>query len=130
GRETTAPDGMAPETLPVSGTLSFDVNTHFISYGADVWGTGTSWRDPLFNPSFELTLAVTDNLNFIIGTWWDVNDNAQSNIANKIQEVDVWAGLSYAFEKVTLKLLYQEWMYASQSERIVDFVIAGNVFLN
>lgn len=130
-RETTPPETPEAPASPISGTFSLDVNTHFISYGADVWGTGTSWRDPLFNPSLELNIAATDKLKFIIGTWWDVNDNAETSIGDKkIQEIDVWVGASYSFEKVTLKLLYQEWMYASQSERIVDLVVAGNVFLN
>ena len=115
---------------PISGTLSFDVNTHFISYGADVWATGEDWDDPLFNPSFELNIAGTDRLKFIVGTWFDVNDNADTNIGDAIQEVDVWAGFSYSLEKVSFKLLYQEWMYASQVERIVDFVVAGNMFLS
>jgi hypothetical protein len=128
---TTPPPPPAPAPSPISGTFSLDVNTHFISYGADVWATGTEWNDPLFNPSIELNIAATEHLKFIIGTWWDVNDNAETSIGDKkIQEVDVWIGAAYSFEKVTLKLLYQEWMYASQSERIVDFVVAGNVFLN
>lgn len=130
-RESTPPEKPDAPASPVSGTFSLDVNTHFISYGADVWATGTSWRDPLFNPSLELNIAATDQLKFIIGTWWDVNDNAETSIGDKkIQEIDVWVGASYAFEKVTFKLLYQEWMYASQSERIIDLVVSGNVFLN
>lgn len=129
-RETTPPGTPDAPASPISGTLSLDVNTHFISYGADVWATGTRWDDPLFNPSFELNIAGTDRLTFIVGTWFDINDNAETNIGDAIQEVDVWGGFSYSLEKVSFKLLYQEWMYASQVERIVDFVVAGNVFLN
>ena len=51
-RETTPPEIQEPPPSPVSGTLSFEVNSHFILYGLDVWSTGSSWRDPLFNPSF------------------------------------------------------------------------------
>ncbi|MDX1953794.1 MAG: hypothetical protein SFY81_16615 [Verrucomicrobiota bacterium] len=131
-RETTPPEKPeAPAASPISGTLSLDVNTHFISYGADVWAAGNKWNDVLFNPSFELNIAANDQLKFIIGTWFDINDNATTSIGDKIvQEMDAWIGVSYSFEKVTVKLLYQEWMYASESERIVDLVIGVSTFLN
>jgi hypothetical protein len=116
----------AEEESPfVSGTLALSVNTHFISYGADVWGAGTKWEDGLINPSVEFGFALSENVTAILGTWWDVNKNAASNIGNNyVQEVDVWAGVSVASGSLTYTLLYQEWMYASQSERIVDFKVA------
>jgi hypothetical protein len=124
-KEIAPPPVEAPaEEDPVSGTLALMVNTHFISYGADVWAAGLEWDDVLFNPSFELTIDLGGGFGFIIGTWWDVNDNADSNIGDAIQEVDVWAGLSYATGPLTFTLLYQEWMYASDSDRIVDFKVA------
>lgn len=119
-----------PEEDPfVTGTLSFVVDTHFISYGLDVWGAGNEWNDPLFHPSLELSFNLGGGLSAIIGTWWDVNDNAVSSIGGKVQEVDVWAGLSYTAGDFTYTLLYQEWMYASDSERIVDLKIAYDHFL-
>lgn len=118
------------EKKVVSGTLSLDVNTHFISYGLDVWGAGTEWRDCLFNPSLELTLALGGNFNFIIGTWWDVTDNTDSSIGDSVDEVDVWGGFGYTAGPVSLTLLYQEWMYAGDSERIVDFTIGVDTFLH
>lgn len=108
----------------VTGTLSFVVDTHFISYGLDVWGAGNDWNDPLFHPSLELSFNLGNGVSAIIGTWWDVNDNDVSSIGGKVQEIDVWAGLSYTTGDFTFTLLYQEWMYASESERIVDFKIA------
>lgn len=118
-----------PEPKVVSGTLSLAVNTHFILYGLDVWGAGSSWDDILFNPSIELSLDLGGGFSFILGTWWDVNDNAESNIDN-IQEIDVYAGFGYSVDKWSFTLLYQEWLYASQSERIVDFIVGYDTFLN
>jgi hypothetical protein len=125
-KEVVAP---AAETLKVNGTLSFTVDTHFISYGADVWGAGTSWNDPLFHPQLELTFGLTDSLKLIIGTWWDVNDNALTTIGSHIQEVDVWGGLSYTAGAWNFTAIYQEWMYAGESERIVDLKVAYDTFL-
>ena len=108
----------------VSGVISLDVNTHFISYGADIWGAGNDWADALFNPLVEISFALNDNLTLSVGTWWDVNDNASSNIGDSIQEIDVWAGLALTTGKLTTSLVYQEWLYADDSERIVDLIFA------
>lgn len=126
-----APVAPPPETPFVTGSLSLMVNTHFVSYGQDIWGAGNSFDDPLFNPSLELNFDLGGGFSGIIGTWWDVNDNAISSIANRVQEVDVWAGFGYAIDKWKFTLLYQAWMYAEQTEHIVDFKIAYNDgFLN
>ncbi|MCB1095130.1 MAG: hypothetical protein KDN22_06075 [Verrucomicrobiae bacterium] len=111
------------ETKPsssVSGSLSLDVNTHFISYGADIWGGGNDFEDALFNPSLELAWDLGNDFTFTLGTWWDINDKAVSSIGKNVQEVDVWAGISYGGGPVEISLTYQEWMYAEESERIVD----------
>lgn len=132
--EVTAAKEVAPiekeEVKVVSGTLSLQANTHFISYGADVWAAGGDWDDLLFQPSLELSIALGNNVSWIVGTWWDVNDNAPSNIAKRIQEVDVWTGLSYTLDKWSFKLLYQAWMYADETEEIVDLTIGYKTFLN
>lgn len=129
-----APGPVAPPPVEedpfVTGTLSFIVDTHFISYGADVWGGGDEWNDALFHPSLELVFNLGGGLSAIIGTWWDVNDKVDNaEIGKTVQEVDVWAGLSYGVGDFTFTLLYQEWMYASQSERVVDFKVAYDHFL-
>jgi hypothetical protein len=58
------------------------------------------------------------------------SQGADSNIGKYVQEIDLWAGLSYTAGPVTFTLLYQEWMYGGISERIVDFKIAFDTFLN
>jgi len=103
-----------------SGSLGLDYNSHFISYGADVWGAGSDVDDVLFNPSVELTWDLGAGTTFSLGTWWDVNDNADSDIGDSIQEVDVWAGLGWSMGGVDMSLTYQSWLYASDNEQIVD----------
>ncbi|HEY5793221.1 MAG TPA: hypothetical protein VIS74_07975 [Chthoniobacterales bacterium] len=116
-----------------SGWLSFDLNSHFISYGADVWASGTSWGRGVFNPSAELAWATPiPGLTGLVGTWWDVNNNTKSAIGGYLQEVDIWAGLSYAYEDLSVTVLYQAWMYGGQTEQILDVILkyANNTFLN
>ncbi len=120
------------ESSPVvTGSLSLMVNTHFISYGFDVWGAGSSWSEPIFNPAIELNFDLGSGWTFILGTWWDVNDNAVSSIGGSaVQEVDVYGGFGYTTGIVSFTVLYQEWLYGGGSERIVDFIVAFDTILN
>ncbi|MGE9290118.1 MAG: hypothetical protein ACQKBT_03955 [Puniceicoccales bacterium] len=113
----------------ISGSLSLDVNTHFISYGADVWGTGTD-ADFLFQPSLGLTAALTDELYMFGGIWFDINDLAESGIGDDIQEVDLWLGVGYAMGDWNFEVTYQEWIYAGAAERILDLMASYATFLN
>lgn len=121
------------ETPAFSGWLSFDLNSHFISYGADVWAGGTNWDRGTFNPSAELAWASPiPGLSVVVGSWWDVNNNVPSSIGGQLQEVDVWTGLSYAYEDLSVTVLYQAWMYGGDTEQILDVILkyANNTFLN
>ncbi len=126
---TTAPAPSPVEDI-VSGVLKLDFNSHFISYGADVWGDGSSMSDPTFNPMIELAFALPNDFTFTLGTWWDVNSKIDSSIGGRIQEVDVWAGLSYTYDKFTVGLTYQAWMYGSDTEDILDLKFAYDTFLS
>lgn len=123
---------MAKSEAPfVTGTLVLAIDTHFVSYGADVWGAGSRWKDALFHPSLELNFDLGKGFKGIAGIWMDVNNNTETTIGQKVtQEVDVWVGLSYGYKEWTFTALYQEWMYASQNERIVDLKVAYDYWLN
>jgi len=128
--ETITPPATAPMEDVISGVLKLDFNSHFISYGADVWGDGSSLSDPTFNPMLELAFALPADLTLTLGTWWDVNSKVDSAIGGRIQEVDVWTGLSYSFDKLTVSVTYQAWMYASDTEDILDLKFAYDTFLS
>lgn len=132
--ETMAPVPMAPPAADVvSGILKLDFNSHFISYGADVWGDGSSMSDPTFNPMIELAFALPADFTLTLGTWWDVNSKLGGNsspLGGRIQEVDVWAGLSYTYDKFTVGVTYQNWMYGSDTEDILDIKFAYDTFLS
>jgi hypothetical protein len=86
-------------------------------------------RHLLFHPSLELNKAVTDNFKLILGTWWDVNDQATSSIGNRVQEVDVWFGGAYTTGILTTTVLYQQWMYLNLNEQAVELKLAVDTFL-
>lgn len=130
--EATAPVSTPKEDL-ISGTLNLDFNTHFISYGSDVWGDGSSMGEPTFNPSFELAIQLPAGFTATLGTWWDVNSKGGSDsspLGGRIQEVDVWAGLAYKVGDFTTKLTYQNWMYAGGTEDVLDLAFSYDTFLS
>lgn len=119
------------EESVVSGTLSLDYNTHFISYGNDVWDVGDDFgEDGTFNPSLEIAWQLTDGLSAYVGTWWDVNNNVTSSIGGDLQEVDVWFGMAYDFGLVTVSGTYQAWIYGGDTEQVFDLGIGFDTVLS
>lgn len=113
----------------VSGWVSFDYNSHFMSYGANVWGANTEdiGDEFLFQPSAGVDIALTDNTGLYFGIWADVNDlgnTAGPGIGSNVQEVDVWLGYYITVGDFTFDLAYQAWMYAGENEGIVDFTVS------
>lgn len=126
-----APIAPAEEGNDVSGSLSFDYNTHFVSYGFDVWGSGENFGgSATFNPSLELNFALTDTTSLFLGTWWDVNDNIPSSIGGDLQEIDIWAGIGTSFGPVSVSATYQAWMYGSDTEHILDIGLGYDCLLS
>lgn len=120
----------APESY-VSGTLDLSYNSHFISYGLDVWGAGNDFgTDATFNPSVNLDYAITDDLTFSIGTWLDINNNTEDSIGGDVQEIDFWAGLGYSFGSHNVSATFQSWVYGSDTEQIVDIGYGYDHWLN
>lgn len=115
----------------VSGVLKLDLNTHYISYGNDTWGDGNPNIDELnFNPFLELAFALPANFKATLGTWWDVNGKGSgSTLGGDLREVDVWVGLAYTYNELTIGVVGQEWLYGSDSEEIVDVNLSYDCFL-
>lgn len=130
---TTTPITPTPSEDLISGTLNLDFNSHFISYGSDAWGDGSSLSEPTFNPSLELAFKLPAGFTATLGTWWDVNSkngSGSSPLGGRIQEVDVWAGLAYNMGDFTTKVTYQNWMYGGGTEDILDLVFSYDTFLS
>jgi len=113
----------------ITGNLSLNLDSHFVSFGNDTWAAGSGFKQLLFHPSIELNKQVTNDFKLILGTWWDVNDQAASSMGNRIQEVDVWMGGAYTSGILTTTALYQHWMYNSKNEQAVELKFGLDTFL-
>jgi len=123
----------APAKPSITGNLSLNLDSHFVSFGGDVWKGGNKFSAILFHPSLELNKAITNDFKLILGTWWDVNDRAPqdstSAIGKRVQEVDVWLGGAYTTGIVTTTALYQQWMYAGKNEQAGELKFSVDTFL-
>ncbi|MCB1133927.1 MAG: hypothetical protein KDN05_22605 [Verrucomicrobiae bacterium] len=122
----------APADDVISGTLTLDINTHFISYGLDVWSDDNPQINELnFNPMLELAFALPNDFTFTLGSWADVNDKGNGgSLGGDLREVDIWAGLSYTYEKFTVGVTAQNWLYGSASEEILDVKFSYDCLLS
>ena len=128
GTSPKAPAPVAPvkEEPFITGNLSIFYDTHFISYGQDVWGAGMDWSDSLIHPSLELDFNLGGGATFYVNTWWDVNDLGVTTIGSNIQEVDVNTGFYFVSGKFKFQIGYGAWMYGSQTEHIIDGKVSYN----
>lgn len=112
----------------LSASLSLDMNSHFISYGFDVWGAGNG-SDALFNPSLSLDYQINENWSFSTGFWLDVNDKPAGS-SYSTQETDTWVGIAYSKDIYTVSATYQSWQYAGDTEEIFDVGVSFDTFLS
>ncbi|MBC7785776.1 MAG: hypothetical protein H7144_18265 [Burkholderiales bacterium] len=107
-----------------------DATSHFISFGADVWGGGDEYS-PFSAKSTAfgygtLTAAFSDQLSGFVNIWSDLNDNVDSAIGGPIQEVDFNVGLAYTVDKFTIGVAHNYWLYAGDNENAVELSIGFN----
>jgi hypothetical protein len=118
------PDRLPEPRLKTSGTAKLEYNTHFVSYGRDVWRAGADWGETgNVNPSLALTFDW-DPLTFYLGTWMNFNDSVPSDMRGDLQEVDVWLGVGSRVDRMSFGVTYQQWFYSSQVEEVLDTWLA------
>lgn len=106
----------------ISAFGSFDFNSHFMSYGWDVWGGGSD-GDLLFQPSFGLDVYLGNGVGVYTGIWMDINEEAPGTITGDVQEIDLFIGTYFSVGDISMDLTYQEWYWASDVERVLDLNI-------
>lgn len=109
----------------ISGSAHVSYNSHFVSYGLDVWGGGTGFYGN--DSTMFLTTDITFDLEPITltaGVWGDINNNLTSGVGGGIQEVDVWIGASADIGKFNFGVTFQQWYYASDTEGVLDFTLS------
>ena len=110
----------------VTTSIGLDYNSHFMSYGANVWGTQTDdiGDEITFNPSIGFDFALSETSGIYTGVWADVNDIANPDpLGGSIQEIDYWLGYYFAAGDFTIDFTLQQWIYASEVEGIFDINI-------
>ncbi|MDB6075482.1 MAG: hypothetical protein JWO89_3122 [Verrucomicrobiaceae bacterium] len=128
--KSTAAVTPAPEEPFVTGNVTVMYETHFISYGQDVWGVGNDWGEAFVHPSIELDFNLGGGLQFYLNTWADINDQGVTTIGKNVQEVDLNAGFYYTTGNWKFQLGYGAWCYGSQVESVVDAKVSYTSTLN
>jgi hypothetical protein len=120
--------GAASAAEAVSGDVGYTYNSHFVSYGLDVWGAGSGFYGKQATSSIygDLAVKATDALTFTLNVWSDINNNVPSAIGGNLQEVDINTGVSYAIGKFTTGITYGSWNYAGDAEEVIDTSIGFN----
>jgi len=110
----------------ISGSFSLDFNSHFMSYGVNVWGNATDdiGDEFLFQPSFGVEFATSEVSAIYAGVWFDINNLAPDSIGGNFQEIDVWLGYYVSAGDFTFDFTFQHWYYASETEGIFDIAIS------
>jgi hypothetical protein len=116
------------EKSPFAVSMDISAQSHFISYGADVWGGGGKVSpfssNATVNTNMTISAAVADNLSVYLNTWTDINNNLPDTIGGNIQEIDVNIGATYTMEDWSFTLAHGTWIYGGDEEKIVDFIVA------
>jgi hypothetical protein len=110
----------------ISGSAGYSVNSHFVSYGLDVWGAGDGF---LFDDQgtnffwFDVGLDL-DPISINFGAWTDVNNNLPSGVGGNLQELDIYIGAAVAAGNFSFGATFQQWFYASDTEGVLDFSVS------
>jgi hypothetical protein len=116
-----SPVVVAPVEPPfATGNISLFYETHFISYGQDVWGVGNDWGEWFVHPSIELDFNLGGGWQIYVNTWADINEQIEGDIGDYVQEVDLNVGVYYTMDKFKFQLGYGAWNYASQTESVLE----------
>src|SRR5258707_11836166 len=87
----------------ISADVGLSYNSHFVSYGVDVWGAGNDFFGDKSTTWLcgDLAIKATDALTFTLTVWSDNNSNVTSGIGGAIPENDFHPRFSYTLRKVT-----------------------------
>lgn len=122
-----AAGGPAVAAENVFGDIGFNTNTHFVSYGLDVWGAGNSFYGNRMTNSIygDLGVKITPELTWLLNAWTDLNTNAAPSLGGSLQELDINTGFAYTFGGgFTGSVMYGAWSYAGSVEEIVDVALS------
>lgn len=129
----------AQEESPFSFGLSLDANSHFISYGANVWGDetediGDEW---LFQPSMSIDYAISETSGVYVGAWFDINGvegagpgDVGPDLGGDTKEMDLWVGYYFGLGDFTFDFTLQQWYYGGETEGIFDVTVSYDMMFS
>lgn len=126
--ETDTPDVRAGEAFTFTG--GFDISSHFISFGADVWGGGGD-EYPFTGEATQfaygtVTAKITDEISVFGNIWSDLNNNVDSSIGGWVQEIDFNTGITYSWNSFTFGVAHNYWIYGGDEEYAVEASVGYN----
>lgn len=115
-----------PDSLSVSGAVGVEVASHFVLYGADVWGAGSSWSRPSVFAFNEVSFDF-DLFDVTTGVWGELRESDTGPLGGPISEIDWYIGTGFDIDRLRVDLVYQAWMYPiddeGQTEHVFDVVL-------
>ncbi len=116
---------------PFSFSVSLDYNSHFMSYGVNVWGDDTKdiGDEFLFEPSASVSYDISETQGLYAGIWFDINSLADNpdvgpDLGDSVQEMDLWIGYWVSLSDFTFDFTLQSWQYGGEVEGIFDVTVS------
>src|SRR5258708_6728408 len=77
----------------ISADVGLSYNSHFVSYGVDVWGAGNDFFGDKSTTWLwgDLAIKATDALTFTLTVWSDNNSNVTSGIGGPHHEIHFYS---------------------------------------
>ncbi len=121
------------EESPFAFSLSLDANSHFMSYGVNVWGSETEdiGDEILFQPSASISYDISETQGVYAGVWFDINGvegagpgDVGPDLGGDTKEMDLWVGYWFVVGDFTVDFTLQSWLYGGENEGIFDVAIS------
>lgn len=123
----------AEEESPWAFSVSLDANSHFLSYGANVWGPETEdiGDEILFEPTLSASYDFSETQGMYVGAWFDINGvegadhgDVGPDLGGDTKEMDLWVGYWFSVADFTFDFTLQSCKYSGENEGIFDVTIS------
>jgi hypothetical protein len=116
-----APQQCWADDAGLHGVLGMSYNSHYVSYGSDVWAGGDNFFGKQAVSFLSGLLSFKwDAFTADVSLFATLKDPPSGSVSANVQEVDASLGGAYSFGSTTVSAHYQEWRYLGDSENIVD----------
>ncbi len=132
----TGAQAQEEESSPFAFSVSLDYNSHFMSYGFNVWADETQDIGDafLFEPSASVSYDISETQGLYTGVWFDINSlgddpDVGPDLGDSVQEMDLWIGYWVSLSDFTFDFTLQSWQYLGEVEGIFDLTVSYDTLL-